>query len=149
MNEIPPDNGRGKSQPHAKLFEQDRDGAVQVAPLHDRIRVLPAGQEARFVTVLGNQVGLGQALEQPSRLKRPDDDAQVRAAVEGQQVQEIAKDESLAVGELLLVGPVEVRRRELLGCEPPDPVPDPSDVCEEGGAELLHGGPTHLGESDA
>ena len=65
--------------------------------LHDGIGILAAGQEAGFLAVLGNQVRLGEALEEALGLQRLDDAAQVVLAVEEEQVQEVAEAPSRPV----------------------------------------------------
>ena len=76
--------------------------------LHDRHRKLAAGEEARLLAVVGDQVRLGERLEEALLLERLDGDAEAFRAIEEEEVQEIAEDQPA----LLLI--VEVRRRELL-----------------------------------
>ena len=54
---------------------------------------LAAGEEARFLAALGDQVRLGEALEQAAGLQRLDDRAEVVLRVEEEQVQEVAERE--------------------------------------------------------
>ena len=53
---------------------------VAAARLGDGNRELAAGEEAGFLAAFGNQVRLGQALEQAARLQRLDQHAQVIAS---------------------------------------------------------------------
>ena len=57
-----PGNRRREVQPDAELLEDDRDG-IALGPLDDWNRELAAGEEARFLAVVGNQIRLGEALE--------------------------------------------------------------------------------------
>ncbi len=45
--------------------------------LDDRDRNFAAGEEARVLTVIGDQVRLGETLEEAFVLKRPDRDAEI------------------------------------------------------------------------
>ncbi len=92
---------------------------VPVAALHDGHRKLAAREEARFLAVVGDQVRLGERLEEALLLERLDGGAETFLPIEEEQVQEIAEDEPAR----LLV--VEVGRRELLRRAP---VRSPSDV---------------------
>ncbi len=76
-------------------------------------RNLAAGQEARFLVVVGNQVRLGKALEESLRLQRLDDRAPAFLSVEEEQVEEIAEDR-LVLATLIVDG----RRGELLRRRP-------------------------------
>ena len=66
--------------------------AARIA-LHDRHRKLAAGEKARLLAVVGDQVRLGERLEQALLLERLDDRAEAFLAVEEEEVQEIAEDE--------------------------------------------------------
>ena len=81
--------------------------------LHDRDRELAAGQEARFLAVVGDQVRFGEALEPAGRLQRLEHAADAVLAIEEEQVQEVAEHQP-CLG--LLV--VEVGRGELLRRRP-------------------------------
>ena len=82
--------------------------------LHDGIGILTAGEEARFLAVLRDQVRLGQALKQALAFERLDDGAELFFGVEEEQVQEVAEDQTLVL--------IEVRRRILLRRRTADPV---------------------------
>ena len=75
----------------------DRHGAVRAGALDDRNRNLAAGQKARFLAVVGDQVRLGEALEEALRLQRLDERAEAFLVIEEEQVQEIAEDQSAAL----------------------------------------------------
>ena len=83
---------RREVQPDAELLELDGDG-VAAAPLRHRNREFAAGEEARFLAALGDQVRLGQALEQPAIRQRLDHHAEVEFLAEQEHVQEVAERE--------------------------------------------------------
>ena len=60
---------RREVQSDAEFLEQDRHGAGRA--LHDRDREFAAGQEAGLLTVVGNQVRLGEALKRAASLRAP------------------------------------------------------------------------------
>ena len=82
-------NRRREVQPDAELLELHRDLAGRARD--KRHRELAARQEAGFLAVVGDQVRLGQALEQALLLQRADDHADAFALREEEQVQEIAQ----------------------------------------------------------
>ena len=71
---------RLERQPHAELLELDRHRIG--GALDDRNRELAAGEEARLLAVVGDQVRLGEALEVALRLERLQDCAEALAVVE-------------------------------------------------------------------
>ena len=111
-------------------------------PCDDRIRILAAGEEAGFLAVGGDQVRLGQALEQPLRLERLHHRADVVLGVEQEHVQEVAERQAAALPR------IEVGRGELLRRGAAEPVVLVA-VGDERGAELLQRVAAHLGEADA
>ena len=62
--------------------------------LHDRNGKLAAGEKAGFLPVVGNQVRLGEALEDALCLKRLDDRAEPYFAVEEEEIQKVAERSS-------------------------------------------------------
>src|SRR5207247_436641 len=106
-------------------------------------RNLTAGQKARFLTVVGDQVRLGEALEQPLGLQRANQDADVVLRVEREDVQKIAEREAGASGYL-----VENRRRRVRR-NARDPVLVALGTREDRGAGIdrllaVHFGEAHL-----
>src|SRR5262249_9201061 len=97
---------RSEVQPDAELLEHDRDGTRRA--LHDRHREFTARKKARLLAVVGNQVRVGERLEEPLLLEGFDGDAKSFLPVEEEQIQEVAEYQSTRLGV------VEVRRRELL-----------------------------------
>ena len=67
-------NHRLERQPDAEFLVDNGDGVRRPA-LHDRHRNLAAGEKAGFLAVVGDQIGLGEALEEAARLQRLDDRA--------------------------------------------------------------------------
>ena len=59
--------------------------------LDDRDGKLAAGEEARLLTVVGDEVRLGEALEAAALLQRTDDAANPFLLVEEQQVQKVTE----------------------------------------------------------
>ena len=86
-------NHRREVQPHAEFLVGDRDRQVGARSLRDRHRELAAGEEARFLAALGDQVRLGEALELPFGLQRLDHRAELVLGVEEKQVEEVAEDQ--------------------------------------------------------
>ena len=116
--------------------------SLGAAALDDRNRNLAAGEEAGFLAVVGDQVRLGEALEEPARLQRLDDGADALLALEEEQVQEIAEDQVDRVGSALAL--LEAGRRELLRRRSGRAL---SRRDEEAGAELGQRAAIDLGES--
>jgi hypothetical protein len=73
---------RGELQAHAEFLERNRDRRKSGARLHDGERELAAGQEAGFLAVDRDQVGLGQNLQQVLGLQRFDDRAEINIGPE-------------------------------------------------------------------
>ena len=84
---------RREVQADAEFLVLDGDRHVAAAALRDRHRELAAGEEAGFLAALGDEVRLGEALEQALRLQRLDHGAEVVLLVEEEQVQEVAERE--------------------------------------------------------
>ena len=63
---------RREVQADAELLEHDADGHVGARPCAIGNRKLAAGEEARFLAAFGDEVRLGQALEQALGLQRLD-----------------------------------------------------------------------------
>ena len=78
-----------KFKPDAELLEDDRHRAR--GPRDERHRKLAARQEAGFLTVIGDQVRLGEALEVALVLQRPQHAADAFALREEEDVQEVAE----------------------------------------------------------
>ena len=144
-------------QADAELLVLDGDRHAAAAALGDRNRELAAGEEAGFLAALGDQVRLGQALEQSLRLQRLDHDAEVVLVIEQEHVEEIAERDlagrrrhvaSPGAAGFRTAGP-RTRRRELLRRRPDDVVLDAVRGGEEVDAELGHRAARHLGEPDA
>ena len=72
---------RREPQTDAELLEHDRDRLVGAAALHDRIRELAAGEEARFFAVLRNEVRFREAFEEPPALERRHGRAELRLPI--------------------------------------------------------------------
>src|SRR4029078_9648947 len=122
MNPIAVDH-RSEIQPDAEFLELDSHRRSAGARLGDRNGKLAAGEEAGFLAALGNQIRLGQALEQAFRLQRANRDAQIVFLVEQEEVQEIAERELARRAPVVVtklgsclrrVQFIESRRRELL-----------------------------------
>ena len=105
-----------------------------VVALRHRHRKFAACEKAGLLAVVGDQVRLGQRLEQALLLERLDDGAQPFLAVEEEEVQEIAENEPALVV-------VEIRRRELLRR---DPARRLGTSGKEVDTELLDGLPVDL-----
>ena len=138
MNAPGTDDRRRETQTDTKFLELDRHGAAHA--LRDRVGVLATGQKHRFGAVLRDQIRLRQALKQSTCLERFDDDTDVFAGIEGQDIEEVAEHQALVV--------VEVRRGKLLRRETTDKVVVAEDVGEKRRTELLQGRPTHLGKAN-
>ena len=76
-------------QANAKLLEGDRHGRESGAWLHDRKRELAAGEEARFLAVYCDQIGLGKNLQEVLGLKRLDDGAEIDVRTKHEQVEDV------------------------------------------------------------
>src|SRR4030095_3550702 len=117
---------------------------------HDRNRELSAGEEARLLAVVGNQVGLGQALEVAALVQRADERAGVPLRVEQEDVEEVAEVHLAFDGDpVSRFGPREILERdrwELAIRGPPAPVDGPCRSCEERRAELTQGAAVHFGD---
>ena len=90
-------DGRRERELDAELLVHHRHGAVGTRALDDRNRNLAAGKKARFLSVVGNQVRLGQALEEALRLQRLDDGAETLLPIEEEEVEEVAEYQSVLV----------------------------------------------------
>src|SRR5687767_3794854 len=114
MNEPATGNRRREPKTDAEFLEDDRDGLVGAATLHDGIREFAAGEEARFAAVLRDEVRLGQTLKQPFAFEGAHRDAKLLFGVEEEQVEEVAEHEAAVL--------VECGRRKLLRRASADPV---------------------------
>ena len=81
---------RSELELHAKFLERDGDGGESRAGLHDGEGKLTTGEEAGFLAVDRDQIGLGQNLQQILGLQRFDHGAEVNVGAEQEQVQNIA-----------------------------------------------------------
>ena len=138
-------HNRGEIQPDAKLLEHHRDGHGPARPLSDGYRELSAGQEARFLSTLGDEIRFGKGLEQSSSLERLDHYADVILLVEEKEVQKIAERNlprcagDVAAKFVVRLGPSHVaygRRGELLGRRADDVVLDSGRARDIRGAKL-------------
>src|SRR4030095_5765911 len=85
------------------------------AALHDRDRNFAAGEEACFLTVVGDQIRFGETLQQPFGLKRTHERADVVLRVEGEDVEQVAQRD--------IIGRNGVeRRRGRIGRDPKQPI---------------------------
>src|SRR4029453_10095129 len=123
--------------------------------LDDRNRNFTASQEARVLTVIRDQVRLGEALEQAFVLKRADRDAKIELFIQNEDVQQVAQGElafsarhlttKVAVG----LGPPQILKpwgRKLSGRHPPDGVANAHWTRKQVHAEFSQGRTTDLGE---
>src|SRR5439155_27207037 len=69
------------------------DGDRISSALNDGHRNLAAGEKTRFASVIRDQIGFGEALEQSSCLKRLQKRPDVVLGIEDKQVQEVAERE--------------------------------------------------------
>ena len=81
---------RSKFQSDAEFFKRDRDRREALARLHDRERKFPAGQEAGFLPIYRDKVGLGQNLQQVFVLKRLNYRAEIDVGPKEKQIQDVA-----------------------------------------------------------
>ena len=85
-------NRRREVQPHAEFLVLDGHLAREARDQRDRN--LAAGQEAGLLAVVGNQVRLGEALEESAALQRLQHAADALARDEEEDVQEVGEHES-------------------------------------------------------
>src|SRR5207245_11541437 len=90
-------------------------------------RDLAAREEARFLAAFGDEVRLGEALEQTARLQRLDDRAQIVLEIPDEEVQEVAEDQLLPAA-LAVQG-----RHGILSCR--DPADDVVELAVRAGEE--------------
>ena len=67
------------------------DGDAAARALHDRHRKLAAGEKARFLVVIRDEVRLREALKLPRALERPDQRADVVLRIQKEEIQEVAE----------------------------------------------------------
>src|SRR5580700_9652979 len=82
---------RGELEPDAKLLEGDGNGGESLSRLHNGEGKLAAGEEAGFLAVDGDEVGLGQDLEKVLGLERLDHGAQVNIGLKQKQIKNVAE----------------------------------------------------------
>src|SRR6185503_6382387 len=80
-------------EPNAVFLEHDGHADVGARSLRDRDWELATSQEARFLPAFRDQIRLGEALEQATRLESTDQDAQVVLLTQDEQVQEVGERE--------------------------------------------------------
>src|SRR5579871_5434943 len=76
-------------QPHAELLKGDGDRGESVTRLHDRERELASGEKAGFFSVDGNQIRLGENLQEIFSLQSLDYGAEVDIRSKEKQVQNV------------------------------------------------------------
>src|SRR5262249_1702660 len=107
------DDRRREVQADAELLEHDRDAQLVARALRDRQREFAAGEEAGFLAALGDEVRLGEALEETAGLQRSNRGAEVVLLAEEEQIQEVA-DAELAFGGGDVVAEIQTVLRPLL-----------------------------------
>src|SRR5262249_50740618 len=93
LHPVTVEHRRREVQADAELFELHRDARVETAALQNRNRKFAAGEKARFLAALGNQVRFRETLKQATRLQRLHDEADVVLFVEQKQVEKVTERE--------------------------------------------------------
>src|SRR5262249_23194641 len=137
-NEVASDS-RIEIQTNAEFLEEDGN-RVRQAAVNDGNGEFASCEKACFLTVVGDEIRLREALEISGLFQRLQERADVVLRVEQEQIEEVTEDQAFLI--------VEVRCRKLLGRAAADPVLVPGDAGEKRRAQVRQRPTVDLREPD-